>query len=466
MLLHQERRRSKLLISTSVKWIFLSRDSLPLHRVLIAFHWRAKLMSKTLVPFFAKMRVPDFFLMPSRWSLCLTAIRDFSICFGKMQLLFLLLVAFFATTKSTVTKVPIRHTQIDIHPSFTYIVNHPTHQIGLGVSASNLLQCIYLCQNHDYCRTAIFDRQAMICLLFEECSSFGDIVPHAARTVISFQLCANEPESMVFSPPVPVPIPVSTMMSNLTLITHLAASASWFPFFVVSEIYVPRQRSIDVYATDSYQLVRTIPIPVKSSFSFIRGDSQGTIIYNQPSDSNIYIYSLQTKILSTVNSSLTNFFICFSTSFIIITSSPLGAADVYRRSLANNSATFLYRIGGWNYIRHCAILKDETLVASLAFGGLQTTILSKTTFNSTVVTLALNASYLPTGAALNFDPAGRLYTSTIASQNMSLVYLSDGRLIGTHQGTLDSAGKASKYKFMLLFTDGDKVSVYESQSPN
>ena len=383
-----------------------------------------------------------------------------------MVLLLSLFIGFFTIVNFSKAALSIRHVHIDLQEQATYIVNHPTHQIGLGVSVSNLLQCIYLCQNHDYCRTAVFDGQAMICLLFEECSSFGDIVSSAASTVISFQLCENEPESVAFSPPLTASISMSAMTSNLTLITILAASASWYPFFVVNEIYVPLQRSINVYATDSYQLVRTIPIPGTSSLFFTRGDSQGTIIYNQPSDSNIYIYSLQTETLSTVNSSLTDFKLCYSASFIIITSPPLGVADVYLRSLANNSATFLYRIGGWNYIRHCAILKDETLVASLAFGGLQTTILSKTTFNSTVVTLALNASYLPTGAALNFDPAGRLYTSTTSSRNMSLVYLSDGRLIGTHQGTLDSAGKASKYKFMLLFTDGDKVSVYESQSPN
>ena len=383
-----------------------------------------------------------------------------------MQSLFSLVVVFLATGICRAVPVPIRHSQILISHDSTYVANHPTHQMGPGVGSASLLQCIYLCQNDDYCRTAVFDEPAMSCLLFEECSAFGDVVPHSTRMVISFQLCDDEPESMAFSASQTASVPMFTVMSNLTWITNLAASASWYPFFVVDRIYVPVQRSINVYETDSYQLIGTIPIPATSSFYFIRGDSQGTIVYNQPYDSNIYIYSTQSKSLTTVTSSLTNFNLCFSASFIIITSSPLSVADVYLRTPANNSATFIYRINGWSYIRHCVIQKDQKLVAGLEFGGMQTTMLSKTTFNSTIITLPLNASYLPTGAVLNFDAAGRLYTSTDSSQQKSLAYLSDGRLVGFHPGTLDCAGKASKYKFIFLITDGNQVTVYEYQPSN
>ena len=355
----------------------------------------------------------------------------------EMQVLFSFIIGLFTMVNLIKAAVPIRHVHIDVEKQSTYIVNYPTHQIGLGVSVSNLLQCIYLCQNHDYCRTAVFDGQAMICLLFEECSSFGDIVSSAASTVISFQLCENEPESVAFSPPLTASISMSAMMSNLTWIESLPASASWHPFFVVDQLYVPLQTAIDVYELEFYQRVQTIQIPLTTVLLFLRADSQGTFIYNQPWDPNIYIYSSRRNTLATITSALTNFFICYSTSFIVITSGPLGVADVYLRIPVNNSAAFLYRISGWNWITSCVIIKDQQLIGSLAPGGLQTTMLSKTTFNSTLMTLPLNASYLPTGAAINIDAAGRLYTAPTWSQQMSRVYLPDGRLIGINANTHD-----------------------------
>ena len=133
-----------------------------------------------------------------------------------MQSLFLQAVVFLASATFITTAVSIRHSQILISHDSTYVVNHPTHQMGHGVSSDSLLQCVYLCQNDDYCRTAVFGASAMRCLLFEECSSFGDIISHPTRTVISFQLCDDEPERMAFSAPLTASVPVLTVMSNLT----------------------------------------------------------------------------------------------------------------------------------------------------------------------------------------------------------------------------------------------------------
>ena len=125
-----------------------------------------------------------------------------------MMLLLSLFVVLASIMNFSGAALPIRHVHIDLHEQSTFIINHPSHQIGLGDDSSNLLQCIYLCQNHDHCRTAVFDQQVMICLLFEECSTMGDSVLHGTRTLISFQLYDDKPVSMAFSPPLKVPIPV------------------------------------------------------------------------------------------------------------------------------------------------------------------------------------------------------------------------------------------------------------------
>ena len=139
----------------------------------------------------------------------------------------------------------------------------------------------------------------------------------------------------------------------------------------------------------------------------------------------------------------------------------MNVAVVYLRTSANNSATFIYRINGWDTINHCVIINDEQIITTVNTGGLQTTMLSKTIYNSTIQTLSLNTTYLPTGAALNTDAAGRLYTAPDSSWQTSIAFSTDGKLLGIHGGTQDCAGKSSKYKFILLTTDGNQVSVYE-----
>jgi hypothetical protein len=70
----------------------------------------------------------------------------------------------------------------------------------------------------------------------------------------------------------------------------------------------------------------------------------------------------QIKLLSSnVSSSLTRFFICYSTSFIVITLYSMNVADVYRRLAVNNSAIFMYRINDWNQLRHCVIINNRSV---------------------------------------------------------------------------------------------------------
>jgi len=151
-------------------------------------------------------------------------------------------------------------------------------------------------------------------------------------------------------------------------------------------------------------------------------------------------------------------------SFIVI-ASRTSTVDVYLRSITNNSATFLYTIGGWNYFDNCVIINDQQLIGTIYSGGLQTTILSKIRYNSTIVTLPLNTSYLPTGAMVTMDPADRLYTASASQWNVSTVFSSNGTIIGVHNGTLDCVGKASKYKFIFVYTNGSKLLSFYEYTP-
>ena len=357
--------------------------------------------------------------------------------------------------------VPTRHVHIDLLAEHNYLVSHIGNKIGLSINLSDLQSCIYTCHNHDFCRTAVFDSQLLRCSLFEECSTRGQTQPSLHCTVISFLVCNGEPENMAFIQSLMTPISVDTVMSNLKWVKDLTLPQCYYSFFVNEYIYVPVNNVINVYETDTYTLVRTINIPSTSGIFFIRGDSQGTFIYFQNGDSNLYIYSLSTNIVTSTSSFWTNFVFCYSTSFIVVTAWPWNVADVYLRTSGNNSATYIYRIDNWNQLIHCAIINDRQLIGATLSGGLQTTILNKTIYNSTIFTIPLNTTYLPTGAMVSLDAAGRLYSAPTSSQNASTVFLPDGRLIGLRRGISGTVGVGSKYKFMFMTTDGYKISIFE-----
>ncbi len=60
--------------------------------------------------------------------------------------------------------------------SHRYIPAHLQNQLNLGENTNDLFLCMCLCQNHNYCQTAVFDQLKMHCTLFEECSTVGRIV--------------------------------------------------------------------------------------------------------------------------------------------------------------------------------------------------------------------------------------------------------------------------------------------------
>ena len=372
---------------------------------------------------------------------------------------FILLIIIIITASSTSL---IRQSHVSITQQHTYIVNHISHKIGFAIYTRNLHSCVYICQNNDFCRTAVFDSQLLLCDLFEECSSQGQIVSNPNKILISILLCNGEPDNVIFSSSSIQSIPIQTVMANLTLITHFpATSNTWWPFFLNNLIYVPLEKVVNVYETDTYTLVQTISIPVSSSLHYLRADSQGTLVYMQVNDPTIYIYSLNTNQINSINVSFTNTYLCYSSSFIVILSTWSDEVDVYLRTVTNNSAVFLYRISGWSQIYHCVIKNDQELIVTVSNVGFQMTMLSTTNYNSTITTLALNTTYLPISAMLNFDAGGRLYAASNESSQMSTVFSMDGRLIGTHIGTQDCVGMSSKYKFMFMTTDGNQVSLFE-----
>jgi hypothetical protein len=67
-------------------------------------------------------------------------------------------------------------------------------------------------------------------------------------------------------------------------------------------------------------------------------------------------------------------------------------------------------------------MNDQQLIGATLSGGMQMTILDKTSYNSTIITIPLNTTYLPTGSIVSADAAERLYMAPSASKNASAIF--------------------------------------------
>ncbi|UJR18497.1 hypothetical protein I4U23_005403 [Adineta vaga] len=150
-----------------------------------------------------------------------------------------------------------------------YIVAYHLHALGTFPSSS-LHNCIYQCQNNDYCRTAnYFDsNQGTMCSLFEENSFVGQIVISTTMSIIiSFNLCPpgyNEPEYICFGTSINLrsPITVQNVLNNLRLIKQFSI-LTYYPVILPTKnaVYFPLegQTTIQQYDWPSLTFVSNIP---------------------------------------------------------------------------------------------------------------------------------------------------------------------------------------------------------------
>jgi hypothetical protein len=187
---------------------------------------------------------------------------------------------------------PIRFSHIDLLSDHSYIPAHLQNQLNLGESTNNLLTCIYLCQNDDYCRTAVFNELNMQCTLFEECSTVGQIVSQIQSTLISFLVCDGEPEYLAFSPPVK-PVLLDTVLSNMINTTVLPIHTTYDIVMMGNYLYMPRSyfNYFQIYDTDTYTALDDFVFPLSINGTYYRLDRTGTFCFLNSDSSTFTLYS-------------------------------------------------------------------------------------------------------------------------------------------------------------------------------
>jgi hypothetical protein len=147
---------------------------------------------------------------------------------------------------------PILHSHIDLLSDHSYLPARLQNQLNLGENTDDLLTCIYLCQDEDYCRTAVFYELTRERTLFEECSTVGRIVSQIQSMLISFLVCDGEPEYLAFNPPLKSVL-LATILSNMTNTTVLPISTTYNIVMMGNYLYMPQDNSnhFKIYNTDT-----------------------------------------------------------------------------------------------------------------------------------------------------------------------------------------------------------------------
>jgi hypothetical protein len=344
---------------------------------------------------------------------------------------------------------------VDLLTDHIYIPAHFQNQLNLGQNTNNLLTCIYLCQNHEYCRTAVFDELNLFCTLFEECSTVGRIVSQIQSTVLSFLVCDGEPDYLAFSPPI-APVLMQTVLSNMINTPVLPISSTYDIVTIGNHLYLPADNSnhVKMYDTDTYTALDDFIFPESINGTYYHLDRTGTFCYLNFNGSAFSLYSSITGISTSVNTYAKAIRICFSTSFVVTIRSNYFGVDVYLRTTNNFAAGYAYSIILTASVAPCVILNDQLLILISTFlgNGLIQTINLNLTGHSPITTLPMPTWAPVIGrATVNIDAAGRIYVQTNNSYAL-VVYTTSEQMLGRLPGKnwLEVAGKASKYKFRIL----------------
>ncbi|UJR24091.1 hypothetical protein I4U23_027058 [Adineta vaga] len=348
------------------------------------------------------------------------------------------------------------------------IYSHSFHRHYLGKYPSNSMKnCLFQCQNHNYCRTATYQSTEQQCYLYEEYSYVGTIVSSSDNSiVIALHLCPDdemkrEPDYLCL-PSKGQSIPMQTVMNGLQLVKqYLNINTVGFVLSVDEAWLAPvGASSINVYSLKNYSIIRSVS--TNKAFGYFDLDSQmKPIIAN--GGQGLYFQSLN----KTLNNGIGFWTPCISvTGFVIgIVYSPSNLLNIYNQT----SGTYLYSINGSintfnsiSYRKYACTIYDNNLYFGSNNSIQQVSIepsngikIIKTILNFTNT----NPSFITS------DASKRLYSSCsdCLSFNKTFILTTNGTILAQWPQKLAfTQGKASKSKFYFVTsTDTNILSFYE-----
>ena len=367
-----------------------------------------------------------------------------------------IIIIFSLIPPTILTLNDIRMADVEIYHDSKYIPGYHLHTIGT-FSTNTLSDCIYLCQNNDYCRTATYfdSNTGSMCSLFEENSFVGQIISTTSTTstIISFNLCPDgfaEPAHICFGLPTTTqpPVTVQYAMDHLRLVQQWPIRI-YYPIILNNLLFVPSftAGNVQIFQWPSLEFISnlTFPLPI---YSFDM-NLFGSFLLTSSSTYAMYFYSTYQNWTSS-----TNIFYpaILSDNYIVALSN--GDATIYVRNSTTGRQIFNITIPGtsnwWG-----RIINQQMYITST--NGLRRIDLSQGGLVPPVV-LVSNFSC----KEMFLDASGRLYIEQFdATKNNSFIYDLNGALLASYTKGTKLIAKASKYTFYLLNNFANPLLFYQ-----
>ena len=390
------------------------------------------------------------------------------------KVFFLFVVLSILITEGTKT-YSMRKAKVTITANSVYIPAVYKHFIANLSLTRSLSKCVYACQNNDYCRTATYVGQLLVCSLYEEYSFVGRIISSMLydQSVLSFSVCpndpVNEPFNACFGTPSLPPVSIANLMTQMLLTSPkctLSASvraATWSSRFLS---FAP------MWAWDTFVFLdgnddscqRTyfvVPVPGITIMDMDQDDYSYYALIS--SSGTLYISSTGFNMTIRPTSIRT---VCMSDKYVV--AAPFVAANrtlyVYWKS--NGSEAFRLPAPTKGTVS-CLIVKEMVFVVGVspdpAIQSIPLDPLSSAQNYTTVVPLSL----CPTPARpLKIDASGRLFLPCRNGSSSSLLILTTqgiilDRLFNSIYGLTQIGTKTTKYQFSLATSNATMTSIYE-----
>ena len=364
---------------------------------------------------------------------------------------------------------PILRARVNILSNSYYIPAYYKHFINNISNVNSISDCMYNCQNHEYCRTAVYTSQLSICSLYEEYSFVGNILPSVqiGQSVLSFSFCPNdsisEPMYVCVGTPLKSPISIENLINQLLLATPTVTidgyckASSWSTdLLFLAPMWARANYAVRDVNQDYIEVARQEFVPGIFILSFDSDDYNYFAVVDSYSPGNLYLRSnsVNTTICPTTMRST-----CMSDKYVVGIPYSLTNQTLYVYWKLNGSQAFILPAPIYGVVS-CLIINEILFIVGyppdppIQSVPLQPLI----TINNYSVIISRNQcpqAFNP----LKIDSSGRFFVkcSNNSIYNM-LIFTYTGTILGsiTHTffGNIQLGIKATKYRFSLAGSDG------------
>ena len=370
---------------------------------------------------------------------------------------------------------PTRFAKVQIIPNSYYVPAHYKHLISTILHVMSTKKCMYTCQNHDYCRTAVYNGQTAVCSLYEEYSFVGQVRPSLVvdQSVIRFSFCpgnVDEPTSVCFatsmkpSKPIDQVIRQTFTSGSLVRINATAGSSLWSTtWFTLAPMWAFDRQVMHDTNNDYIELGYTTSV-AGINIASLDGDEPNYYVLTDLGARSLFIAS---RSLNTTIHPTNLRTVCLSDQFVIAPSLLATNRTIYVYWRSNGSKAFFLPAPN-NGVTGCIVVNEALfLIGNPPNPPIQSVPLSASSTSMSNYSVIVSNSDCPQAVKpIKIDSSGRLFVSCRNASNWyMLVFTSNGTILARIYNSFFSNTqlgiKATKYRYSLAASVGPATFIYE-----